>query len=111
MPVTIGSTLSFRGQDLAADDIALIRRIIGDYPNLSQTELASTICELLDWRRPNGGLKSRECFLFLQQLQQRGWVESLPALRTTKQPGNYPTRIEASSDPQPLINGPLIGDN
>jgi len=107
MPVTIGSTLSFCGQDLAADDIAFLRRIIGDYSNLSQTELASTICELLDWRRPNGGLKSRECFLFLRQLQQRGWVESLPALRTTKQPGNYPAKIEAASDPQPLINGPL----
>ena len=107
MPVTIGGTLSFCGQDLAADDIALVRRIIGGYPNLSQTELASTICELLDWRRRNGGLKSRECFLFLRQLQQRGWVESLPALRTTKQPGSYPAKIEASSDPQPLINGPL----
>src|SRR6266496_1054882 len=107
MPVTIGSTLSFCGQDLAADDLAFIRQIIADYPNLSQTELASTLCELLDWRRPNGGLKSRGCFLFLQQLQQRGWVESLPELRTTKQPGNYPTKIEPSSDPQRLIDGAL----
>jgi hypothetical protein len=107
MPLTIDGTLCFCGRELVAREISLIRQIVGDYPDLSQTELASTICELLDWRRPNGGLKSRECFLFLQQLQQRGWVESLPVLRLTKQPGNYPTRIEASSDPQPSIDGPL----
>jgi len=38
MPVTIGSTLSFCGQDLAADDIAFLRRIIGDYPNLESSQ-------------------------------------------------------------------------
>lgn len=107
MPITIDGALSFCGQELTADEISLIRQIIAGYPKLSQTELASTICELLDWRRPNGGLKSRECFLFLQQLQQRGWLETLPELRTCKKKGHYPTRIEAASDPQPLLSGLL----
>jgi Domain of unknown function (DUF4338) len=106
MPTT-EPTLSFCGRELVPNEISLIRRIIADYPKLSQTELSSTICELLDWRRPNGGLKSRECYLFLQQLQQRGWLAGLPALHTTKPRGNYPTKIEATSDPQPLLNGPL----
>lgn len=107
MPITIDGTLSFCGRELTADEISLIRQIIAEYPNLSQTELSHTICELLEWRRPNGGLKSRECFLFLQQLQQRGWLKSLPELRSSKKKGHYPTRIEAASDPQPVLKEPL----
>ena len=107
MPITIDRTLSFCGRELTADEVSLIQQIISDYPNLSQTELSLTVCELLDWRRPNGGLKSRECFLFLQQMLQRGRLESLPELRATKKKGPYPTKIEAVSDPQPLLNGSL----
>ena len=45
-----------------------------DFSTLSLTELSFTICELLELRRPNGGLKSPECYDFLQALQQRGWL-------------------------------------
>jgi Domain of unknown function (DUF4338) len=108
MQVTTSDKLAFCGQELTTEQISLIRQIIADYPKLSQTELAATICELLEWQRPNGGLKTRECFLFLQQLQQRGWLESLPALREGKKKGgHYPTKIEPASDPQPLLNGSL----
>ena len=102
MPITIQGALSFCGRELTAEDISLIRQIIAGYPKVSQTGLSSTIYELLGWRRPNGGLKSRECFLFLQLLQQRGWLELLPKLRTCKKKGHSPARIEAASDPQPL---------
>jgi Domain of unknown function (DUF4338) len=108
MPDTRNSTLNFCGHTLTDDEVSLIRQIIADYPKLSQNELSATICELLDWKRPNGGIKTRECYLFLQQLQQRGWLESLPELRTGgKKRGPCPTKIEPASDPQPLITGPL----
>ena len=81
MPVTIGSGLSFCGHALTQDELNLIRRITREFANLTVTELAATLCELLEWRRPNGGLKSRECYLFLLELRRRGWLPWLPALQ------------------------------
>jgi hypothetical protein len=39
--------------------------------------LAHTICELLEWKRPGGGLKARECRGFLERLDSQG-VLTLP---------------------------------
>ena len=74
MPMTIGGGLTFCGRELKPEELDLIRQITRDFSTLSLTELAYTVCELLEWRRPNGGLKSRECFLFLQTLHERGWL-------------------------------------
>ena len=74
MPVTIGEGLSFCGRALTAAELELIRQVTREFSNLALTELAATVSELLAWRRPNGGLKSRECYLFLRELQRRGWL-------------------------------------
>lgn len=109
MAVTSGNLLSFCGRELSAGEIALIRQITAEYPKLSQTELSLTICELLDWRRPNGGLKSRECFQFLQQLREQAVVSSLPQLRPRARRGPRTPKIDAASDPQPVLTGSLAG--
>ena len=106
MPVNIGDGLSFCGQPLNAGEIALIRQITRDFRQLALTELAHTVCELLQWKRPNGSLKSRECYLFLQALHQRGWLPWLPAPRPhARRP--HQTRVAADSDPQAPCAGPL----
>jgi hypothetical protein len=107
MATTIGTVISFCGQQLSHDELALVRQIISEYPKLSQTELALTICELLDWRRPNGGLKSRECVQFLQQLREQAVVPSLPPLRSQAPRGPRIIRIDEASDPQSPLSGPL----
>jgi hypothetical protein len=45
-----------------------------------QYEIARTISELLEWKRPNGRLKNHECRLLLEKLSAAGLV-SLPAVR------------------------------
>ncbi len=79
MPITIGDGLSFCGHTLSQSELDLIRSITREFAGLTLTELAATLCELLEWRRPNGGLKSRECYLFLRELHDRGWLPWLPA--------------------------------
>jgi hypothetical protein len=74
MPVTIAGGLWFCGRELKPEELDLIRQITRDFSTLSLTELAHTVCELLEWRRPNGGLKSPECYDFLQTLHGRGWL-------------------------------------
>jgi len=106
MPVTIGCGLSFCGRALTDDELDLIRRITREFANLTVTELAATLCELLQWRRPNGGLKSRECYLFLLELQRRGWLPWLPAVQP-RHPRGQATRVAAPVPWPTVISGPL----
>lgn len=73
-----------------------------DYAALSITEIARTICEWLDWRRPNGRLKNHECRLLLERLRDQG-VLSLPALRRSGRRGRrIPTLSELSDAQRPI---------
>src|SRR5271169_6545601 len=107
MPVTIGSGLTFCGRELKPEELDLIRQITREFSTLSLTELAHTLCELLEWRRPNGGLKSRECYLFLQALQARGWLPWLAIQPKKLRPRSV--ACDEGRDPQTPLTGP-IGD-
>jgi len=79
----------FCGRPVGDDDWSVLLEII-DSCGLSRHELASTICEALRWVRPNGRLKSRECYEYLELLEARGLVK-LPARREQRLRG--PTSI------------------
>jgi hypothetical protein len=98
--------ISFCGRVLTASELHLVRQIIEDFPHLSQAELAHTICELLQWRRPNGKLKSPECVEWLQKLQGRT-LPALPELRVTKPRGAHRFASDPQADPQPPLRGRL----
>ena len=78
--------LSFCGIPVGAAELELIQVTIHDCAGLSRTELAFTVCELLDWRRPNGGLKGHECRQFLEGLETKGILQ-LPAMKGTARRG------------------------
>jgi len=107
MPVTIGGGLTFCGRELKPEELDLIRQITREFSTLSLTELAHTVCELLEWRRPNEGLKSRECYLFLLALHERGWLPWLSL--QPKKPRPRSTEWDELSDAQPPLAG-SIGD-
>src|SRR5712692_6869969 len=107
MPVTIGGGLSFCGKEVTAQELDLIKQITRDFSKLSLTELAYTVCELLEWRRPNGGLKSRECYLFLLALHERGWLPWLSLQPKKLRP--RATVWDERSDAQAPLTG-SIGD-
>jgi len=62
----------FCGQIVSQKQFEEIIEITETFPNLSRTELASTICELFSWKRCNGKLKTVECRQFLERLDQKG---------------------------------------
>ena len=92
-------SLEFSGRSFTRADVGLIREIVGTYGNLTRHELAQTVCELLEWQRPNGGAKWRECLDLLVKLEEMGEVE-LPALRQTKAQGTR-TRVPHSEAGEP----------
>lgn len=92
---------------LTVSEWSLVQQIITDFPRLSQAELAHTICELLEWRRPNGKLKAPEAVEWLQQLEQLAALPALPQRRVTKPRGPQRVAIDERSDPQPVVRGRL----
>ena len=73
-------SLTFCGRTFSACELALMRQIALEFPTLGITEIARTICELLEWKRPSGGLKNHECRQMLERLQAEGFLK-LPDVR------------------------------
>ncbi len=94
--------VTFCGRRFTAQEVELMRMVAHDYAGLGVTEIARTACELLEWKRPNGGLKNHECRQLLERLEGEG-VLTLPALR--KLGGKGPRRVDISQprfDPDPV---------
>jgi Druantia protein DruA len=87
-------SLTFCGRTFRASELELMRQIALEFSALGVTEIARTVCELLDWTRPNGGLKNHECRQLLERLQAEGFLQ-LPKLR--KLGGRGPRRADVSA--------------
>lgn len=66
---------TFCGRAFSSDEIKQIHEIVDSCRGISRTELASTVCELFDWKRPTGKLKTVECRQFLEHLDEQGVIE------------------------------------
>ncbi len=100
----VPSAVSFCGRTFSAEELTLMRQIAGEFRSLGLTEIARTICELLEWKRPNGGLKNHECRQLLERLRDQGWL-SLPELRRLGPRGPRRVRLSAASAEQPELTG------
>ena len=84
-------SLTFCGRTFGASELELMRQTAGGFSALGVTEIARTVCELLEWTRPSGGLKNHECRQLLERLQAEGFLQ-LPEVR--KLGGRGPRRAE-----------------
>ena len=76
----------FCGCSINKREIDDIREIVSTCNGISRTELANTVCELFDWKRPTGKLKTVECRQFLEDLHNKGII-SLPERRAGRPAG------------------------
>jgi len=81
MPITVKKQ-RFCGREFSVREVSLIQEVVQTCTGISRKELANTVCELLDWRRPAGGLKERDCRDLLERLENQG-VLTLPGKRPT----------------------------
>jgi len=94
--------LTFCGRTFGSDELDLMRQTARDFSALGVTEIARTVCELLEWTRPKGGLKNHECRQLLERLHAEGFLR-LPDLR--KRGGRGPRRAdrwESGCEPIPI---------
>ena len=76
-----------------------MREMARDYAGLAVTEMARTVCELLDWKRANGRLKDQECRQLLERLRDQGWL-TLPPVRNSGPRGPRHIPLTEASAPQ-----------
>jgi len=100
----VDAGIEFKDRVFSAAELRLVRELVADHGRLSRQELANTLCELLDWRRPHGGLKTWEAKELLAVLDERGLLR-LPSLRPTKPRGAH-TAIPRTGQAEP--GEPLI---
>jgi hypothetical protein len=96
------SSVTFCERTFTPQEVELMRVLARDYASLGVTEIARTVCELLEWKRPSGGLKNHECRQLLEHLEGEG-VLTLPALRPLG--GRGPRRVDISQqrfEPEPV---------
>jgi len=95
----------FCGKAVTDEEWSVLREII-DSCGLSRHELARTICEGLGWVRPNGGLKARECYEYLEVLEARGLVK-LPPRREQRPRGRTSIVYTEAGRERPRREGEL----
>jgi hypothetical protein len=96
--------LSFTGREFSSADLELIRQITSDFAGLGITEIARTACELLEWKRPNGGLKNAECRRLIEHLAGQGLLR-LPERRGAGAPGPRRVARTGRGESQAEIHG------
>ena len=71
-------------------DIGLIEKLLADNPAWGRSRLSVKLCELWDWRAPNGQLKDMACRNLLLRLEKTEHITLPP--RQRKSPNGYRNR-------------------
>jgi hypothetical protein len=85
--------------------VALIQEVVTTCADISRNELAHTICELLNWKRPTGRLEAAEGLQLLERLERQG-ILALPAKKSPDKVRS-PKRISPSG--QAAVASELAG--
>ena len=99
-PGAAGMTL--RGRHFAREELLQIRSLVQDSPRDHRFALSRKVCEVLDWRQPNGRLKDRACRDVLAKLHDIGFLQLPPPRRPPV--GRRPVLITQETAPRPALS-------
>jgi len=74
----------YRGQSVTGEQIAFIRRLIVNRPELSRWKLSRELCEVWQWKQANGALRDMVCRGLLLLLHRTGEIELPPVRRVVR---------------------------
>lgn len=94
------------GRAFARAEVEVVAQVVAEGQQASRAQLMDRVCRCLDWRRPSGALKIRECRDLLERLQHEGFLQ-LPPKRATGRPPGSRTRVPqtARGEPGPVLTG------
>ncbi|MBI4445720.1 MAG: DUF4338 domain-containing protein [Acidobacteria bacterium] len=76
----------YRGRVITEAEVAFIRRLIADHPQVSRRRLSEKLCEAWRWVQPNGVLCAMVCRGLMLALHRAGQIELPPARQLSKNP-------------------------
>jgi hypothetical protein len=101
------TTSIVQGRLVGPKELELIRRLLAENPQWGRSRISRSLCELWDWRAPNGQLKDMAARTLLCKLEQRGCV-NLPARRHAPPSRMRPRALLPVDHPTEPIHSPLI---
>jgi len=87
----------YRGQHIGGAEVAFIRQLIRDRPELSRWKLSRELCEAWQWKQANGALRDMVCRGLLLALDRSGEIQLPPVRRTVR------NRLAERARPEPVI--------
>jgi len=70
--------MRYCGRDFSASEMEAIRALIAEHPTANRARLSRLVCEALDCRRPDGGLKDMSCRVAMLRMQNDGLIRLPP---------------------------------
>jgi hypothetical protein len=103
--------LKYSGRPFSSAELEQIRNLIAVSPGASRAAISREVCSLLDWRKPDGGLKEMSCRVALLRMHEDGLV-TLPPPRWGNGNGRRYTRRSSAAEPQPVqaFSLPQLGE-
>jgi hypothetical protein len=94
--------LIYSGRPFTLEQVQQVRELIATSPDAGRSEISRRVCQLLEWRKPDGGWKEVSCRVALLRMQRDGWLTLPPPKRVPVHPRRTPART-AAAEPQPLL--------
>jgi Domain of unknown function (DUF4338) len=70
----------YRGRTIRDTEVAFLRELIAAHPELSRCALSRLLCEVWQWKQPNGALREMVCRGLMLELERAGHIQ-LPPIR------------------------------
>lgn len=93
--------LKLQGRFLTKTEVNAIRSLLLENPSWNRTRLSRELCELWNWRRPDGQLKDMACRELLRKLERQSLIKLPP--RQNPGPGRLPVVESVDIDKNPLM--------
>ena len=94
--------MRYCAREFSSSELTLIRALLAQSPPLNRYRLSLELCERLDWRRADGGLKDMSCRVALLRMQTDGLI-TLPPPRNPK-----PVAYRAHPDIERAVEAPSV---
>ena len=70
--------MRYCGRDFRGSEMVAVRTLIADHPTANRARLSRLLCDVLDWRRPDGRLKDMSCRVAMLRMQNDGLIQLPP---------------------------------
>ena len=96
----------YSGRTFTAAELQTIAAAIQNHPQLPRAALSRLVCELLDWRCPDGRLREMSCRVAMLRMHADGLIVLPPPRQSRPRPRAHFTAT-AATDPQPALVVPV----